>query len=63
MMTAEEFERWYAGNSNVTVAFLHYWGRRAERCYCGEPDCTGWIMGFPWEDALFDEQRRQLERR
>ena len=42
--TAEEFERWYAVNSKVTVSFLHKNGRYGKSCDCKEDGCTGWQM-------------------
>jgi hypothetical protein len=38
-------------NSHITVAWLHAHGLYAEPCDCGEPECGGWAMSHPWEDA------------
>ena len=43
-MTQDEFEAWYAQNSNITVATLHEMGLSAAPCDCGEPECKGWQM-------------------
>jgi Mn-dependent DtxR family transcriptional regulator len=53
--TAADFERWYAANSRTTVERLHYFGRYAEKCHCGDPICTGWAMGHQHDDALFEQ--------
>ena len=61
LMTAIQagaFETAYAFDSNVTVEELHRWGRYAEPC---PTDCTGWMMGHQWEDALFEDERRTRE--
>jgi hypothetical protein len=55
-LMAEEFEAAYAARSGVTVRQLHAWGRYAERCDCGDPECEGWAMGHQWEDALAADQ-------
>lgn len=57
-MTAEEFEAAYATRSGVTVEFLHSWGRYAEPCGCGEPECGGWAMGRQQEDAITENMLR-----
>lgn len=58
MVTAAEFERRYAAESGVAVAFLRYWGRWPEPCDCGESDCQGWQMGHQWEDAIAENALR-----
>jgi hypothetical protein len=55
MMDAAEFERRYAERSGLTVGQLHAWGRWAEPCGCGEPECEGWAMGHQWEDAIAED--------
>ena len=57
-MTAGEFESAYAARSGVTVQQLHAWGRYAEPCHCGEPECEAWAMGHQWEDAITEDQLR-----
>lgn len=61
-MTRDEFEAIYAERSSVTVGMLHDWGRYAERCPhgddCDVPDCSGWVMGHPWEDAILEDELR-----
>ena len=39
-----DFERWYADNSGVTIEFLHKWGRRGAVCDCLDDKCTGFQM-------------------
>ena len=60
-MTAEEFEAAFAARSGVTPEFLHRWGRYAEPCDCGDPECEGWAMGHQWEDAIFEDTQRRLD--
>lgn len=60
--TAEEFEAGYARRSGMTVKSLHWLGRYAEPCSCGESLCTGWGLGFQWEDALIEDQLRAAGR-
>ena len=57
-MTAEEFEAAYAQRSGLSVEWLHQHGRYAEPCDCGDPECEGWAMGHPWEDAIFEDELR-----
>jgi hypothetical protein len=40
-MVAEEFERWYAEGSGMTVEVLRRY-RTVRPCSCGEPECRGW---------------------
>lgn len=54
----ETFERNYAAMSGTTVAALRAWGRYAERCDCGAPECSGWQMGHPWEEAIIEDRLR-----
>ncbi len=63
-LTAEQFEAAYAARSKVSVEFLHRWGRFAERCHedCDYEDCDGWVMGFQWEDAIFEDRMRDAEK-
>jgi hypothetical protein len=56
-MTSDEFESAYAACSGVSVIWLHSWGRYAERCDCGDPDCQGWAMGHQQEDAIVENAR------
>jgi hypothetical protein len=56
--TAAEFEAWYAENSMVPVWELHFLGLHAGPCDCGEPDCLGWQMTRPWEDAIVEDEIR-----
>lgn len=42
--TVEEFERQYAGRSNVTIGWLHENGRRGVPCDCGSEGCDGFQM-------------------
>jgi len=56
--SAEDFAEWYAYQSHTTVDTLAWWGRFPESCDCGEPDCTGWAMGYQHEDALADDVQR-----
>lgn len=58
-LTAAEFEAGYAARSGVTVAELHRCGLYPERCDCGAPDCRGWKMGHPWEDAIVEDEMRR----
>lgn len=60
-VTRDAFERHYAERSGMTVPQLHAWGRYAEPCACDYVDCEGWVMGFPWEEALI-EDRLQRQR-
>jgi hypothetical protein len=57
-LTAAQFEERYAAEAGVTVEFLHWWGRYAERCDCGDPGCEGWSMGHQWEDAIVINELR-----
>jgi hypothetical protein len=57
-VTAGEWEAAYAARPGVTVEFLHSWGRYAERCNCGDPECEGWAMGHQQEDAIFEDAQR-----
>jgi len=57
-MTSEEFEAQYAEGSGLSVEELHRFGRFAEPCDCGWPQCQGWQMGHQWEDALFYDKLR-----
>jgi hypothetical protein len=57
-VTAAEFEAAYATQAGLTVEDLHRWGRFAEPCHCGDPECEGWVMGHQQEDALFEAERR-----
>ena len=43
-ITKEEFEKRYAGRSNVTVEWLHQNNLHAVACECDESDCEGWCM-------------------
>jgi hypothetical protein len=58
MADRDEFEAQYAARSDVTVAWLHAHGLYAEPCDCGEPECEGWAMGHPWEDAIVEDEIR-----
>lgn len=42
-MSAEEFERRYAGRSGVTVEWLRSRGRIVVPCDCGDEQCEGWV--------------------
>ena len=44
MMTMEEFEKYYADNSHMTVKKLRELGLVALLCDCGEKGCHGWKM-------------------
>lgn len=56
---AAEFEDWYAENSGVPVWELHFLGLYAAPCDCGEPECKGWQMTRPWEDAIVENEARE----
>ena len=49
-MTREEFERYYAKNSNISLEQLKALGFRAVECGCGEEGCLGWAATFPDRD-------------
>jgi len=48
-MTKEEFEKYYAANSGMSVERLHEVGFYAEPCQCGDETCLGWAM---WEHRI-----------
>ena len=56
-MTKDEFEEFYARNSNVTVEQLHEWGRYGVPCDCGDDLCTGWRMTTAEREA--DDPRNE----
>ena len=43
-MQKNEFESYYANNSDMTVGQLHAHGLHAYPCECGEDGCKGWQM-------------------
>jgi len=43
-LTKQEFEEWYARNSNMNINELHELGLHAYPCVCGEKGCKGWQM-------------------
>ena len=43
-ITKEEFIRYYAAHSALTLEELWRIGRRPQRCQCGEDICQGWQM-------------------
>jgi len=43
-ISKEEFERYWACNSGMTVAELHAYGWHCEPCDCGAKSCRGWRM-------------------
>lgn len=53
--TREQFVATYAAGSGLTEEDLRGYGLFPEPCDCGEQLCTGWKMGRPWEDALFED--------
>lgn len=44
--SAEDFYKWYAQNSCISVAKLREMGGYAVPCYCENRACTGWEMKF-----------------
>ena len=56
LKTVQEFERWYANNSGVTVEFLHKYGRYGAPCDCGDTICTGWQMTH--QDYVLEEEKK-----
>ena len=60
-MTAAEFEAQIARTTGVTVEWLHLGMRPVrEPCDCGEPCCEGWQMGHQHEDAILENQLRDM---
>lgn len=63
----EAYEHGYAERSDVTVEFLHAWGRFGAPCTCGEEECEGFQM-MHLRDKLIDagwiapESTRSLSR-
>ena len=57
-LTAAEFEAEYARRSNVTVKTLHWLGRFAEPCDCGEEICEGWALGYQQLNAIDEDALR-----
>mgnify|MGYP001558274495 CR=1 FL=1 len=46
-ITKEEFERRYAEESHVTLAYLRAYNRIALPCDCKYKTCDGWYMAYP----------------
>src|SRR5690349_20258504 len=46
IMTREEFESYWAGNSGISVEKMHQMGLRAEECECSNELCLGWAVDW-----------------
>ena len=59
-MTGEEFEAQIAQRCGLTVGQFHARGRYPEPCHCGEDYCEGWQLGHQREDAILENELRDM---
>jgi hypothetical protein len=61
---AAAFAAAYAARSGLPPDWLAEYGRYAEPCdpsRCGDEECESWQMGYPWEDAITEDQQRNTD--
>jgi len=58
VVTKQEFETFYAKNSNVSEEEIDEMGFFAVSCDCGDDTCRGWKMTTKWQQDM-DETMRQ----
>lgn len=52
LLTAEEFEAWYAEKTDTPVEVLRSRGLYPVKCNCGDYRCRGWMMTLKLLDGL-----------